>query len=219
MGPGNAILNTGTIIGGVDAIDLKVATSAITIDQMVAYLGRDQALCQCGCLEYFRRHGRRQYRRPGSSNTVNFNLGSGTFTYDTAYGFSGVNQVNINSGTVVLNGTNSATNVDVYGGTLAGTGSIAPAMMTIHTGGTFAPGTPGVAGTSMAINGNLAFQPGAMYLVNISPTAASRANVTATLPSMEWWKPPSRREATIPRLLTTFSTRRASAAPSLALRS
>ena len=34
FGPGNAILNTGTIIGGVDAIDLKVATSAITIDQM-----------------------------------------------------------------------------------------------------------------------------------------------------------------------------------------
>ena len=30
----------------------------------------------------------------------------------------------------------------------------------------------------MAINGNLAFQSGAMYLVNISPTAASLANVT-----------------------------------------
>ena len=180
FGPGNTILNTGTIIGGVDAIDLKVATSAITIDQMGGLIsGAIKLSANADVLNIFGGTVAGNIVGQGSSNTVNFNLGSGTFTYDTAYGFSGVNQVNINSGTVVLNGTNSATNVDVYGGTLAGTGSIAPAMMTIHTGGTFAPGTPGVAGTSMAINGNLAFQPGAMYLVNISPTAASRANVTA----------------------------------------
>src|ERR1700719_174405 len=67
----------------------------------------------------------------GSSNTLNFNLGSGTFTYDAAYGFSGVNQVNVNSGTVVLNGTNSATNVDVYGGTFDRSGNGAPHTLTI----------------------------------------------------------------------------------------
>ena len=179
FGPGNTILNTGTIIGGVDAIDLKVATSAITIDQMGGLIsGAIKLSANADVLNIFGGTVAGNIVGQGSSNTVNFNLGSGTFTYDTAYGFSGVNQVNINSGTVVLNGTNSATNVDVYGGTWP-----APAHCPGHDDnshrGTFAPGTPGVAGTSMAINGNLAFQPGAMYLVNISPTAASRANVTA----------------------------------------
>jgi uncharacterized protein with beta-barrel porin domain len=179
FGPGNAIVNTGTIIGGIDSIDLRLATSAITIDQMGGLLsGAIKLSPNADVLNIFGGTITGNIVGQGSTNTLNFNLGSGTFTYDAAYGFSGVNQVNVNSGTVVLNGTNSATNVDVYGGTLAGTGSVAPAMMTIHAGGTFAPGTPGVAGTSMAINGNLAFQSGAMYLVNISPTAASLANVT-----------------------------------------
>ena len=179
FGPGNAIVNSGTIIGGVDSIDLKQATSAITIDQMGGLLsGAVKLSANADVFNIFGGTIMGNIVGQGSSNTLNFNLGSGTFAYDAAYGFSGVNQVNINSGTVVLNGTNSATNVDVYGGTLAGTGSIAPGMMTIHAGGTFAPGTPGVAGTSMTINGNLGFQPGGMYLVNLSPTAASRANVT-----------------------------------------
>jgi Autotransporter beta-domain len=179
LGPGNAIVNTGTIIGGVDAIDLKVATSAITIDQISGSIsGAIKLSPNADVLNIFGGTIAGNIVGQGSSNTVNFNVGSGTFTYDAAYGFSGVNQVNINSGTVVLNGTNSATGVDVYGGTLAGTGNLTPGMMTIHTGGTFAPGAPGVAGTSMTINGNLAFQPGAMLLTDVSPAAASGAIVT-----------------------------------------
>src|SRR5262249_29829144 len=91
--------------------------------------------------------------------------------------FTGINQVNIDSGTVVLNGANNATKVDVNGGTLAGSGSIDPTVVTIHSGAKFAPGTPGVAGTSMAIVGNLAFQAGAIYLVTLG-TTASGATVT-----------------------------------------
>ena len=181
FGPGNAIVNTGTIIGGIDAIDLKYATSAITIDQMSGLIsGAIKLSPNADVLNIFGGTIAGNIVGQGSSNTLNFNLGSGTFTYGAAYGFSGVNQVNINSGSVVLNGANSATNVDVYGGTLAGTGSLAPGMMTIHAGGTFAPGAPGVAGTSMAINGNLAFQPGAFYLVQASPTGVSSASVTGT---------------------------------------
>jgi uncharacterized protein with beta-barrel porin domain len=114
----------------------------------------------------------------GASNTINFALGSGIFTYNSA--FTGINQVNINSGTVVLNGANIATNVDVNGGTLAGSGSIDPAVVTVHSGATFAPGAPGVGGTSMNIVGNLAFQSGAIYLVTLGSTTASRAIVTGT---------------------------------------
>ena len=58
----------------------------------------------------------------GSGNAIVFALGSGTFTYGAAYGFTGINLVDVNSGTVVLNGINDATNIDVNGGVLAGTG-------------------------------------------------------------------------------------------------
>jgi len=48
-------------------------------------------------------------------------------------------------------------------------------------GGTFSPGTIGTPGTFMTVTGNLAFQSGAIYLVNIGPTAASRANVAGSV--------------------------------------
>ena len=54
----------------------------------------------------------------GSSNTINFVAGAGTFTYGASFGFSGINQVNVNSGDIILNGTNGAANVAVNGGTL-----------------------------------------------------------------------------------------------------
>ena len=183
FGPGSAIVNSGTIIGGIDSIDLKPATSAVTIDQVGGLIsGAIKLSPNADVLNVSGGAIAGNIVGQGSSNTINFNLGGGTFTYDAAYGFSAVNQANINSGLVVLNGANSATNVDVYGGTLAGSGSITPTnALTIHSGGTFAPGTPGVAGTVTTINGNLAFQSGAIYLVNISPTTASRANVSGSV--------------------------------------
>ncbi len=100
----------------------------------------------------------------GSSNTINFDPGDGnTFTYAAPFGFSGINQVNVVSGTTVLNGANSATNVTVANsvlevgnastpgatltatvnvndlGTLSGFGTVAGAV-TINSGGTLAPG-------------------------------------------------------------------------------
>src|SRR5262249_33271162 len=75
--------------------------------------------------------------------------------------------------------TNSATNIDVIGGTLAGTGTLDPLAVTIHSGATFAPGN-GAAGSSMAITGNLTFQSGATYQVQVNPTTASFATVSGT---------------------------------------
>ncbi|MGO4717401.1 autotransporter domain-containing protein [Bradyrhizobium sp. 2TAF24] len=82
------------------------------------------------------------------------------------------------TGTLTLaNGDVVTTNVTVgNGGTLAGTGTVASTV--VANGGTLAPG--GAAGTSLTINGNLAFQSGATYLVQMSATAASFANVTGT---------------------------------------
>jgi uncharacterized protein with beta-barrel porin domain len=47
------------------------------------------------------------------------------------------------------------------------------------SGGTFAPGS-GIAGSSMTVSGNLAFQSGAIYLVQVSPSTASFANVSGS---------------------------------------
>src|SRR5260370_1200898 len=64
------------------------------------------------------------------------------------------------------------------GGTPAGTGPVG--ATTIASGGTLAPGPGGGAIGTLTIAGNLAFQSGALYLVQVNPSNASLANVTAS---------------------------------------
>src|ERR1051326_1087107 len=113
------------------------------------------------------------------SDTLNFTLGvSGGFTYNS--NFTGIGQVNINSGVVALNGIDSATATAVNStGILIGTGQL-NSNVTINNGGAFAPGKPGVPGTSMTIGGNLAFQMNAAYVVYLNPSTTTFANVTGT---------------------------------------
>jgi uncharacterized protein with beta-barrel porin domain len=83
-------------------------------------------------------------------------------------------QVNTN---VVVAGATTNVNGDVVpAGVLAGSGGITGNVM-VNSGGTFAPGTSGVPAT-MAVTGNLAFQSGAVYLVQLNPTSSSLAQVT-----------------------------------------
>jgi hypothetical protein len=174
---GSGIVNSGTIIGtGGTAIDASFATSPVTIEQTGGLIaGAIKLSANADVLNISGGTINGNIVGTGAGDTINFALGSGIFTYNSA--FTGINQVNIDSGTVVLNGANSATKVDVIGGTLAGSGSIDPTVVTIHSSASFAPGTPGVAGTSMTIVGNLAFQSGAIYMVTLGSTA-SRAIVT-----------------------------------------
>jgi autotransporter-associated beta strand protein len=82
----------------------------------------------------------------------------------------------VNAGTLVVNGSiaNSAVTVNT-GAILAGTGTVGPT--TINNGGAFAPGnSPG----TMTVGGNLAFQSGALYLVQVNPVSASSTNVSGT---------------------------------------
>jgi autotransporter-associated beta strand protein len=84
----------------------------------------------------------------------------------------------INGGTLEVDGTiatSSGVTVNA-GGTLAGIGSVGNTQ--VNAGGTFAPGS-GVPGT-MSVAGNLAFQSGAIYLVQVNPSTASSATVTGT---------------------------------------
>jgi fibronectin-binding autotransporter adhesin len=64
------------------------------------------------------------------------------------------------------------------GGTIVGGGTIDPALMTINSGGTFAPGTPGTPGTSTTVAGNLLFNAGANYIVQLNSTSTTFANVS-----------------------------------------
>jgi autotransporter-associated beta strand protein len=84
----------------------------------------------------------------------------------------------VNAGTLVVSGSiaNSAVTVGA-GAMLAGTGTVG--ATTIASGGIFAPGATSTPGT-MTIQGNLAFQSGALYVVQINPSTASLANVTAS---------------------------------------
>jgi len=103
--------------------------------------------------------------------------GSGSFDLSTVgTQYTGFTTFNVVSGVWTVSNVDAQSQAwNVNGGTLAGTGTL-PAI-NVNSGGTLEPGTIGVPDTFMTITGNLAFQSGAIYLVNISPTTASRANV------------------------------------------
>jgi len=178
---GSALINSGTITGSTVAIDLQRATSSVTIDQTGGAInGAIRLSSNADVLNISGGAINGNIIGAGSRDTINFAPGAGnSFTYGN--NFTGINQVNINSGTVVLNGSNVASHFDVNGGTLAGTGIIDPLTVTIHSGATLQPGTPGTAGGKLSIVGSLAFQSAALYLVTINGTSTSYTSVTGTV--------------------------------------
>jgi uncharacterized protein with beta-barrel porin domain len=106
-----------------------------------------------------------------------FNVTGGTWTVNNTYTQS--DPWTVQNGTLLVNGDlSSASSLTVSGGVLGGTGTVGNTQ--INSGGTFAPGTPGVPGTSMTVSGNLAFQSGALYLVQVNQSSSTMANVTGT---------------------------------------
>jgi uncharacterized protein with beta-barrel porin domain len=198
--PGANVVNTGTITGTTVAID-NVSGFGATIDQNGGII--TGAINLSGNADVLNiRGGTIAGNIIGlGTDTINFALGSNTFIYGAAFGFSGINQVNVSSGTVILNGSNSATNVTisggnlevgdasspaaaltatvgVTGGTLSGFGTVIGGV-SIGNGGTLAPGGPSSIGT-LTVQGNLVFASAASYLVMVSSTTSSRTAVTGT---------------------------------------
>jgi uncharacterized protein with beta-barrel porin domain len=109
----------------------------------------------------------------GASGSDTFNV-SNIGASQQYRGFTTFNK--IDGSTWSLTGTGTQT-WNVSGGVLAGTATIGG--LNVLSGGTFAPGN-GTPGSSMTIAGNLAFQSGAQYLVQLNPTTASFTSVTGT---------------------------------------
>ena len=186
---GGAVVNSGTITGTTAAIDASQATSPVIIDQNAGLLSGNVLLsAHADVLNINGGTIVGNIVGSGSSDAVNFQTGGIYTEIDT---FTGINQVNINSGTkLVLNSTgNSATNVNVgatAGGALAGTGSIdVTGAVTIDSGGLLAPGSLTAPLGTFTINGDLAFNSGSGYGIQIAPGAgnnsATDVNGTATL--------------------------------------
>jgi uncharacterized protein with beta-barrel porin domain len=127
----------------------------------------------------------------GVSSGTLVKSGVGTLLLSATNTYTGATNVNagtLRAGSAAAFGSSSAFTVaagatlDLNGfsktfGSLSGAGTVSGANSTIT--GTFTPGS-GTAGSSMAIVGNLAFQSGALYLVQLNPTTSSFAAVTGT---------------------------------------
>jgi len=118
----------------------------------------------------------------GGSGTGSFDLS----TIGASKQYEGFTTFNVVSGTWISSNTFGQSQTwNVNGGTLAGTGTFN--SLNINNGGALLPGTPGVAGGKITVNGNLTFASGSNYIVNVSPTTTSttavsgRANLAGTL--------------------------------------
>ncbi len=106
------------ISGSVAAINLTDATSPVTINQSAGLIaGAIKLSANADVLNISGGTIAGNIVGAGSQDTINFDLGAGTFSYGSAYDFSTINQVNVNSGLVILDGgSNSATDVDIASG-------------------------------------------------------------------------------------------------------
>jgi T5SS/PEP-CTERM-associated repeat protein len=139
---------------------------------------------------------------PGTLTTPSVAFGAGTggivfnhtaSNYTFAPIISGAGSVSVENGTTILTATNTYSGpTTVNGGTLAVNGSIANSAVTVNNGGVLG-GTGTVGGVTinaggvlapgnsigtLTVGGNLAFGAGGIYRVEVSPSAADRANVT-----------------------------------------
>jgi autotransporter-associated beta strand protein len=104
--------------------------------------------------------------------------GPGTVILTASNTYTGATTVS--GGTLEVDGSIASSSLVTVnaGGILSGTGIVDPAVTTIMSGGVLAPGNPSNPTGTLTITGNLAFQSGAFYLVQVNGGAAGSVSVT-----------------------------------------
>ena len=111
------ITNSGDITGSTAAIDVRNEGAATAINQMGGTITGAILLSTLGdTVNVTGGAIKGNIVGQGSNSTLNFALGAGTFTYTNS--FTGINQANFNSGTVVLEGADTVSHVAINGGTV-----------------------------------------------------------------------------------------------------
>ena len=102
------------------------------------------------------------------NGTVNVLAGITTLTANNTY----TGATTINGGALIVNGSIASSSLTTVnsGAALLGSGTVGSTV--VNTGGFLVPGPVGTPG-SMTLAGNLAFQSGAFYVVQVNPTTAS----------------------------------------------
>jgi autotransporter-associated beta strand protein len=106
-------------------------------------------------------------------------VGSGTLTLAGVNTYTGATTVD--GGVLELNGTITSAVTVNSGAVFSGNGTVDPATVQINSGAVFAPGLPGQPGTFMTVNGSLAFQSGAIYLVQLNPSTTTYVMVNGAV--------------------------------------
>ena len=181
-GSGSSIFNAGTISGGTAAIRFAGSGNTLTLAQGSVIsgnvLGTGSDTFQLGgtgaaTFDVSQLGPAAQYRGFDIFNKID----SSTWTLTGTSTFPG--QVNVNAGTLVVNGNLASANVMLVnpGGTLAGTG-IVPFTLLDH-GATLAPGPLGSATGMLTIMERVMFCTCSIYAVKVSGTGNDFAQVMA----------------------------------------
>ena len=176
LGDASTVTNSGTISGSSLAINFaSSATNTLTLDTGSVLNGNVQGggginnltLIGTGTESIAKFLNFQTLSMQGAAWTL---TGNGTFSTSAT----------IQSGTLLVNGQLTSPVVMVQsGGTLGGIGTIVGAT-TVASGGALAPGSSSNPTGTLTITGNLAFQSGAIYLVQVIPSAAGNTNVSGT---------------------------------------